>query len=132
MNEVATMESCPPIDALDETSFTEMFDLGDAALIQEIVDLFLDDTPNRFDEIADAIEREDGASLFDAAHALKGSTRCVGAMRLGWFGEALERLALARDFQDALRLTEALPAELARARTEMERLVARASLHSEM
>jgi two-component system sensor histidine kinase/response regulator len=54
---------------------------GDRDLLQEIVALFLEETPRLLSEIRAAIARRDAAELAVAAHTLKGSVGNFGANR---------------------------------------------------
>ena len=51
-------------------------------MLGELIQLYLDDMPNRLDGIRTAIETQDSAALRREAHRLKGSSQQMGAMRL--------------------------------------------------
>jgi PAS domain S-box-containing protein len=59
-----------------------------APLIRQLVDAYLDHTPGELDELTEALEREDFATVAGTAHRLKGSAANIGAERLaGCLGE---------------------------------------------
>jgi CheY-like chemotaxis protein len=70
---------------------------GDRALLKEIVNLFLEDTPKLLNELRSAIDESDTRKIERAAHTLKGA--------LGNFGVA-RAVELARDMEKAGRSGE--------------------------
>lgn len=65
------------------------YTLGDGALEEEVLGLFLDQLPLTIGALRAASSDTDWVR---AAHTLKGSSRCVGAWRLAHTGELAERL----------------------------------------
>jgi CheY-like chemotaxis protein/HPt (histidine-containing phosphotransfer) domain-containing protein len=87
---------------------------GDAQLLRELAELFLDDCPRQQAEIRDALARGDAPKLHRAAHTLKGS---AGNFRAGPAFEAAQRLeSLARhgNLAGAREAADALDRELER------------------
>lgn len=74
-----------PIDRKHLARYT----LGNTALEEEILGLFLDQLPKTIASLRTAASDRD---WIVAAHTLKGSSRCVGAWRLARTGEQAERL----------------------------------------
>jgi CheY-like chemotaxis protein len=87
---------------------------GDADLLKEVVELFLDDYPSTFEKIRSAVATRDAAALEHHAHSLKGSVSTFGANRAFEAAFALERQGRSGDLtgvQDGLsRLEQALEA----------------------
>lgn len=87
---------------------------GDAELLKEVVELFLDDYPSTFEKIKNAVASRDAAALEHHAHSLKGSVSTFGANRAFEAAFALEKQGRSRDLtgvQDGLsRLEQALEA----------------------
>jgi PAS domain S-box-containing protein len=54
---------------------------GDAELLKEVVELFLDDYPSTFEKIKTAVASRDATALEQHAHSLKGSVSTFGANR---------------------------------------------------
>jgi signal transduction histidine kinase/DNA-binding response OmpR family regulator len=54
---------------------------GDQALLDELIDIFLEDVPARRQELQAAVERGDGGSIQRLAHTLKGVLALLGAGR---------------------------------------------------
>lgn len=74
-----------PIDRKHLARYT----LGNTALEEEILGLFLEQLPKSIAALRSASTDRDWTM---AAHTLKGSSRCVGAWRLARTGEQAERL----------------------------------------
>lgn len=87
---------------------------GDAELLKEVVELFLDDYPSTFEKIRDAVASRDALALEHHAHSLKGSVSTFGADRAFEAAFALEKQGRSGDLtgvQDGLsRLEQALEA----------------------
>ncbi|KAB2846968.1 MAG: Hpt domain-containing protein [Hyphomicrobiaceae bacterium] len=85
--------SAPAIPA-DETAPVDLahlhrYTLGNAALDKEVLDLFRQTAPGYLDGLRSADESK---AWVEAAHALKGSARAIGAWKVGLIAERLERL----------------------------------------
>ena len=52
---------------------------GDAELLEEIVELYLDEYPVLFDQIQVAVQSGDAPGLYRSAHTLKGSLGALAA-----------------------------------------------------
>lgn len=74
-----------PVDRKHLARYT----LGDAALEEEVLGLFLEQLPKTVAALRSAATDKD---WLHAAHTLKGSARCIGAWRLARTGEQAERL----------------------------------------
>jgi HPt (histidine-containing phosphotransfer) domain-containing protein len=60
------------------------------ALLRELVELFMQDTPPRMVALEDAMQKQDGQALERAAHALKSSCANMGARQLASLCKQLE------------------------------------------
>jgi CheY-like chemotaxis protein/HPt (histidine-containing phosphotransfer) domain-containing protein len=99
---VATREPEHPRDTgmLDPVVVGQLLELDEAAgggVLGELVELFVEDTPQRVRAIATAATTGDAEALRKAAHALKGSAGNVGAVDLAGVCARIE--AFARDGQ---------------------------------
>jgi PAS domain S-box-containing protein len=87
---------------------------GDVELLKEVVELFLDDYPEAFERIRQAVASRDASALEHNAHSLKGSVSTFGANRAFEAALALEKQGRSGDLSDAQaglhRLQEALEA----------------------
>jgi TMAO reductase system sensor TorS len=114
---------------LDERALAELSALrrpGGGDLIGKVVRLFREGTPDLLRNIEDAAARRDGDSLGAAAHSLKSSAACVGALRLAESCERLEHLARTSQVADAVAYA---PNVSARARRVIAELGARFDAH---
>ena len=115
----------PPSQELDEQALAELAALrkpGGADLLGRVARLFREKTPALLSDIEDAARRRDGDALGAAAHSLKSSAACVGALGLAESCERLEHLARAGRVADAV---ESAPDVTARARRAIAELSAR-------
>jgi two-component system, sensor histidine kinase and response regulator len=79
-----------------------------AALTNDLVSLFLRDTPVRIAAISSAVDAADPVALRGAAHALRGSTGALGAVRMAELCAALEEIGAAGSVDGAAPLAVAL------------------------
>jgi CheY-like chemotaxis protein len=87
---------------------------GDQDLLQEIVALFLEETPRLLSDVQAAIARRDAAELSRAAHTLKGSVGNFGAKRAYDEVVKLEAIGKGGDLTDAQRTYDGLEREIDR------------------
>jgi len=96
---------------LDRSHLLEMVD-GDEAAVEEILQLFLEDTVRQIAALGEAITRGDMTEVQRLAHALKGSCGNVGA-------DVLRERAWSLEHADS---AEAAAGLLAECRTALERV----------
>jgi HPt (histidine-containing phosphotransfer) domain-containing protein len=94
----------------------------DPALLQELVDIFLKDCPQRLDAIRQAVCSRDADALAAAAHSLKGSVGNFAAPAVYEACWALEQLARERDFDRMEAALDELETKLAAILPGMEAL----------
>ena len=113
----------PP--ALDPAALAALRELnpGDDSFFQDLIQIFLDDSPQRIAEIEQSLLKGDVRQLTLAAHSLKGSSSNFGAGRLRALSEQLELLGRQGPLGDAPGQLLALKNEFARVRTALEALV---------
>lgn len=71
--------------------FDEYRESGEASLVVELIDLYLENTARQISEIVTAVKEANEVGLKQAAHALKGSSLTMGARTIGTTCEVLER-----------------------------------------
>lgn len=113
----------PP--ALDPAALAALRELnpGDDSFFQDLIQIFLDDSPQRIAEIEQSLVKRDVRQLTLAAHSLKGSSSNFGAERLRALSEQLELLGRQGPLGDAPGQLLALKNEFARVRAALEALV---------
>lgn len=87
---------------------------GDAALMREIIDVFLEESPRMLAEVHRSLAEHDPIRLRRAAHTLKGSCGYFAAHHAQELAEILEHHSSAGDFQKAQATLESLQNELNR------------------
>jgi HPt (histidine-containing phosphotransfer) domain-containing protein len=95
---------------------------GDDSFFRDLVQIFLDDSPQRIAEIEHALAQGDARQLTLAAHSLKGSSSNFGADRLCLLSEKLEQLGRQGSLGDVPTHLLALKDEFARVRAVLEAL----------
>jgi HPt (histidine-containing phosphotransfer) domain-containing protein len=98
--------------------------LGDEgpALVREIVDMVLTDTPGRIGELVRCLDAGDLAGAGSVAHGLIGRCGLVGAVRLTVLCRRLEEDALAGDVSAGTAAREVIVAEFERLAAELRQL----------
>ena len=81
------------VSVIDRELLANLIDLmeGDRDLVIEVMDLFLEDAPQRIEAIVSAVDGGDPDELMRAAHSLKGSAGNVGARGLSGLCANLEQ-----------------------------------------
>ncbi len=98
--------------SLDENVLDELRGLqepGGPDIFSELIQLYLDDLPERIDGLRAAVETRDSAALRKEAHRLKGSSQQMGAARLSALCLELENLG--RNERVELAMTYFMAAE---------------------
>ncbi|HYE30460.1 MAG TPA: PAS domain-containing protein [Methylomirabilota bacterium] len=106
-NDAAATLNCQTIQGLRELALDGGFDP-----LAELAPLFVEDSKSLLRRIEAALEAEDSNAVKHSAHALKGSSRNLGADRLGRLCESLEKQALACNWTVARALATQIAAEL--------------------
>ena len=110
-------------DALDMDVIATLRELGgedDPELFNELVQLFLDDTPSRMQELWSAFESGDPEAMERAAHALKSSAANLGAMQLSKYFKELESAGRSKDLEPVGSLLESSRTEFERVKQALE------------
>jgi len=100
-------QGIPSREVLDPDTMAQLLDLDDGGLglLQEMYELFRDDTPPRITLLEAAIREGDAVQMGDTAHAVKGAASTMGAPKVRALAQSLEAGARSGNFQEA-------PAEL--------------------
>ena len=87
---------------------------GDASLLDEVIDIFLDDYENSLRDLRQAVTSGDQATIQRAAHTLKGAVGNFVAQRASDAALRVESLARAGKIPEAIILAPELETEVAR------------------
>jgi PAS domain S-box-containing protein len=79
---VATNETLKPISAEKLEEMSALQDENEPDLLIELIDLFLDHTPAKIEELRQAIGNQDATTMARVAHAIKGGASHFGAAPL--------------------------------------------------
>lgn len=78
---------------LEPAAIDRLLRLGGADLVRRLVELYLEQGPDRLQALADGVAQSDAALVERAAHTLKSTAGNVGATRLQQSAQAAEALA---------------------------------------
>lgn len=111
---------------IDRTAIETLRSLGegDDEFLREIIGIYLQDTPERLAELRTRNGENDRVAFVRAAHTIKGSSGNVGANEVRTLAETLEQLATRTPLAELATHVAELEAAYARARTELEKLIA--------
>jgi HPt (histidine-containing phosphotransfer) domain-containing protein len=112
----------PPLDpnALDAL---RSLNPGDDSFLRDLIQIFLEDSPARIAEIAEALAQADVRRVTRAAHSLKGSSANFGAIRLQAVSEKIEMLGRQGTLAEVPAFLAAMEVEFAAVRTALQALL---------
>lgn len=85
-----------------------------AAFLKELIDIYLQDTPERIAEIESALAASNAGTVMRAAHSIKGSSSNFGATALAEVAHKIELQGKNADLTDSPAALVCLKAEYAR------------------
>ena len=92
---------------------------GDAELVSELLDLFLEELPKLESQIKQAIDTEDAKGLEYAAHTLKGAAGNIGAEIIWDISLKLEMMGRNKDMVGSQQTLEQLFPEIQKLQREI-------------
>ncbi len=93
--------------------------------LREIAGIFLEDTPQRINEIDQSLLAGDVAKFIRAAHSIKGSSANIGATPLRAAAEKLEHEARTQRLASLVSLIEQVKTEFSRTEIALQTLIRR-------
>jgi HPt (histidine-containing phosphotransfer) domain-containing protein len=114
-------------EVLEQKTIENLQKLGQATnqnLLKIIADIFLKDTVEQLNTLAQIIERKEQASLQQTAHYLKGNCGNIGATQMVKLAGELELVAKGDDFSQAYTLRIQLQEEFDRVCTALSAYLA--------
>ena len=117
----------PIQDVIDLDVIATLRDLddGEGEVLEELVDLFLTDSPDRIAEMRGASASGDQELLKRAAHTLKGSSRNLGASSLAEICQVIESKSMEAQIEEASKLIPQVEAELSKVEVALNAQVQR-------
>jgi HPt (histidine-containing phosphotransfer) domain-containing protein len=79
---------------------------GDRALFNEILRIFLEDTPKLISALEAAVQSGNADEMEKTAHAIKGSCAMISAKRLQWLAHQMETMGRNRNLKDSKDLLQ--------------------------
>jgi HPt (histidine-containing phosphotransfer) domain-containing protein len=105
-----------PIDLEVIETLRQLDKPGERSFLQEMIEIFFEDSPPRIEAMRSALDRGDAEGLTDAAHAMKGSCSNFGAHELEALCRQLESVARVGELTGASQQIDAIEREYARVR----------------
>ena len=93
---------------------------GDPEILAQLLQMFLDQAPERLGKLEGALRRQDAQILEHEAHTLKGTAATLGMPRLRDAAYAVERLGSERKLEAAPAAVEEIRAALAQVLATLE------------
>lgn len=114
------------MSTLDPQAIEELRSLNpeDDSFLRDLIQIYLDDSPQRIAEIELSLAERNAERLTRAAHSLKGSCANFGASDLRAVSERIEKLGRQSAFDDIAPLLPELRAEFDRVKADLEALMA--------
>ena len=88
--------------------------LNDEEFIGELIDIFLDDSPNQLDALRQAVESSQVGHAAEVAHRLKGASGNMGAESLAALCRQLEECGRGQELEPMRPLVEQVDQEFVR------------------
>jgi HPt (histidine-containing phosphotransfer) domain-containing protein len=110
------------IDLNTIEALRELQEEGESDLLAELIDLFLQDAPERIASMRSAVDGGDWTALAERAHSLKGSCSSLGAVHMAGLCAQLEAMGRDRaERADAATVQSALEQQYALVQAALER-----------
>jgi len=94
----------------------------DDAFLKDIIGIFLEDTPQRIDELKQCLQSFDQPKFTRAAHSIKGSSSNLGAVKVRAAAEQLEHQSRNSGLAGIEPLLASLETEFNAAKAELEKI----------
>lgn len=118
------MSDNPPLDLQVIDALRALSPDSGADFLRELVEIYLQDTPERLTELDQALVRQDAAVVTRAAHSIKGSSSNFGAKRLAQIAHEIEALGKLSNLTAAAAAVAGLKAEYARVAQALTQIAA--------
>ena len=114
----------PDSPTLDPTAIESLRALSpdEPAFLRELIDIYLQDAPQRLTELEAALAKSDGSSVIRAAHTIKGSSSNFGATALARLAQEIEAHGKSANFSAIAAGLPAFKGELARVSAALQQL----------
>jgi len=113
-----------PIPILDPAAIETLRSLSpeEPGFLRELVGIYLQDTPQRLNELETALARKDAQALIRAAHTIKGSSGNFGATELARLAQEIETHGKSGNFAAAAAALPAFKAAFAEVDAALKQL----------
>ncbi len=109
-----------PSVMIDPARIAEMREIGDEALLTELLTIFLDDTGSTLREMKTAFDGKDAKHLRECSHKIKGSSANLGILSIRRISAVIEEHAKNERIAEARPAYEELAAEFVKVKAHIE------------
>jgi HPt (histidine-containing phosphotransfer) domain-containing protein len=117
------MTELPVLDSAVVSGLRQLTPAGEPDVLAQVLNLFLDEVPQRMDRLRNAWAAGNIEEVHRAAHSLKGSAGNVGARRLYEVCNRLDEKGQSGDLSGVATLVDALGVEFGKVEAEIRRLL---------
>ncbi len=96
---------------------------GDADLLKEVLQIFVDDAPRKMNGLRNALDIADADAISLEAHSIRGSSANIGAELIRELAFKIEQAGVEHQIGTALELFEKLESELTRLKTRIATVI---------
>lgn len=96
---------------------------GDADLLKEVLQIFIDDVPRKMNGLRNALESADADAISLEAHSMKGSSANIGAELIRELAIKIQQAGAEHQIGTAKKLFEKLESELTRLKTRIATVI---------
>ncbi len=96
---------------------------GDADLLKEVLQIFIDDVPRKMNGLRNALDSADADAIRFEAHSMKGSSANIGADLFRELAFKIEQAGKEHQIGTAVELFEKLESELTRLKTRIATVI---------
>jgi signal transduction histidine kinase/DNA-binding response OmpR family regulator len=114
-------------EPLDEATLKTLEDITDSALVEEVIESFVETSPTLVAQVSAGLAESDADQVQHAAHSLKSSSQYIGALPLSRLCLDLETLARQHDLGGTAGLARKLEREHARVMSALDQQVSAVS-----
>ncbi len=112
---------------LIDLKYLKELSAGNKAFEKEMIELFLDQTPNQIEQFDDSITKKDFEAIAKNAHKLKSSFKVFGAFETADILKKIETLALEKDIDEVSILHQKLSKQIALIESELKKCISEGS-----
>lgn len=117
------MSTAPVLNSDAIQALRDLSPDGDAGILQELVTIYLNDTPKQMAQLEEALARQDAPLAARAAHTIKGSSSNFGAEEFSRLANQIEAYGKSNNLPAAAAALPEFKASFAKVAGAMQQLI---------